>query len=167
MTPLDSLNTQPTPEARQTLLTCCGSGGWAEAVLAHRPFANPEALLATASERWFALEEPDWLEAFAHHPRIGEVKVPTTNFLTHSTAEQSTTQRTLASEIASKLIEGNQAYEAKFGFLYIVFASGRTAPELLEVLHQRLANTRAEELHEAARQQSRITQLRLKRYLQS
>ena len=147
-----------------SLLACCGSQAWASRLCSARPSRSQQALLQASSEIWFALPETDWLEAFACHPRIGEVKPGTTGFLTHSTDEQSAAQQTLA-QVSEQLLEGNRAYEAKFGFLYIVFASGRTAPELLAVLQQRLQNTRAEELHEAARQQDRITRLRLERWL--
>ncbi len=121
-------------------------------------------VLQSASNLWFALPEQDWLEAFDCHPRIGEVRAPATEFLAHSTSEQLTAQQTLA-EVQAQLNAGNQAYEARFGFLYIVFASGRTAPELLALLQQRLHNTRAEELQQAAQQQDRITRLRLERWL--
>ena len=164
MSNIGRFNSLGAEEVLATLLSCCGSRAWAQAVAAGRSYGSGEQLLAAASEVWFALAEPDWLEAFACHPRIGEVKSPATTFLTHSTAEQSAAQATIA-QVATRLVEGNHAYEARFGFLYLVFASGRTAPELLAVLEQRLGNTRAEELQEAARQQDHITRLRLERWL--
>ena len=167
VSPISRFNSLGNEAAEATLLTCCGSRAWARAVTAARPYPTAEALLQQASGAWFALPEPDWLDAFAHHPRIGERKHATTGFLTQSATEQSTTQQTLAADVAAQLLEGNQAYEATFGFIYLVFASGRTAPELLEVLTQRLQNTRPQELQEAARQQDRITRLRLERYLTS
>ena len=161
---LDEFN-EATPDAAATqLLSACGSRRWAATVSANRPFETPEALIADAEIVWFALDESDWLEAFACHPRIGEKKAPTTNYLAHSESEQSAAQQTLDA-VADALLAGNRAYEAKFGFLYIVFASGRSAPELLAVLESRLANGRAEELLEAARQQLRITNLRLRKWL--
>ena len=114
---------------------------------------------------WVSLSEADWLEAFAHHPRIGDKKAPTSAFLTSSVSEQAAAQQTL-DHVAEALILGNVAYEEKFGFLYIVFASGRSAPELLDILYHRLTRTRDEELHEAARQQLQITNLRLRKWLQ-
>jgi len=153
------------PEAAvEQLLTCCGSRRWAETLSANRPYDTPEALIADAEAVWFSLDEADWLEAFACHPRIGEKKAPTTGYLAHSEQEQAAAQETLDA-FAEALLEGNRAYEAKFGFLYIVFASGRSAPELLAVLQSRLGNGRAEELQEAARQQLRITNLRLRKWL--
>jgi 2-oxo-4-hydroxy-4-carboxy-5-ureidoimidazoline decarboxylase len=164
MTQIEIFNTQPEPEAIAALLTCCGSQRWARTLAAQRPFATPQALVEASSALWFSLSEADWLEAFAHHPRIGETRPAITSFLTHSTTEQSTIQQTIA-KVAEALIAGNLAYEDKFGFLYIVFASGRTAPELLDVLQSRLRNTREQELHEAATQQDQITTLRIKRWL--
>ena len=153
------------PEAAAgQLLTACGSPRWASTLVAQRPFETPEALIDAAEQVWFSLGEEDWLEAFACHPRIGEKKAPTTGYLAHSESEQAAAQQTL-DEVAEALLAGNRAYEAKFGFLYIVFASGRSAPELLAVLQSRLANSREDELHEAARQQLRITNLRLRKWL--
>ena len=155
-----------TPEAATTqLLTCCGSHRWAATLSTNRPYDTPEALIADAETVWFSLDEPDWLEAFACHPRIGEKKAPTTGYLAHSESEQAAAQQTLDA-VAEALLAGNREYEAKFGFLYIIFASGRTAPELLAVLQSRLVNTREAELQEAARQQMRITNLRLRKWLQ-
>ncbi len=172
MTAFEQFNRQGEAEAESALLACCGSRAWAAGLVRLRDedlthdgrFSSPEALIRTGSRLWFTLPEPDWLEAFCCHPRIGEVKAPASTFLAHSGAEQSAAQATLA-DVAAQLLDGNRAYEAKFGFRYIVFASGRTAPELLAVLQQRLGNTRAQELEEAARQQDRITCLRMERWL--
>ena len=158
-------NSQPSEEARAALLACCGSTRWADTLVAMRPFNDAAGLSSQGERVWVELNEADWLEAFACHPRIGERKAATTDYLVHSASEQAAAQQTLE-DVAVALIAGNRAYEEKFGFLYIVFASGRSALELLEVLQQRLEHTRAEELHEAARQQQRITELRMTRWLQ-
>ena len=161
---LDEFNVAPAEAAAAQLLTACGSRRWAETLAANRPYASPEALIRDAEDLWFALDEPDWLEAFACHPRIGEKKAPTTDYLAHSESEQALAQQSL-DNVAEALLAGNRAYEARFGFLYIVFASGRTAPELLAVLQSRLANSREAELQEGTRQQLRITNLRLRKWL--
>ena len=165
MTPLDRFNTLHLARAEAQLLACCGSYTWASRVAAQRPFLTLADLIAQGETIWLSLTETDWLEAFAHHPRIGEKKAPTTAFLASSVAEQATAQASL-DQVALALTHGNRAYEEKFGFQYIVFANGRSAPELLDILHRRLTRTRAEELHEAARQQLQITNLRLKKWLQ-
>ena len=164
MTPLDLFNTQPAPEATAQLLACCHSHAWAEALVSHRPYKTPEALTEEADRIWFRLNQPAWLEAFAAHPRIGEKKAAETAYLAASQTEQSAAQDTLA-PVAEALLLGNRAYEEKFGFRYIIFASNRTAPELLAVLEARLNNSRDSELHEAARQQMHITHLRMTKWL--
>ena len=163
---LNNFNTEPTPEAEHSLLNCCASQTWARTLAANRPYPTKEALLEASTKLWFTLPEQDWLEAFAHHPRIGETPSSNTPFLAHSTSEQATTQQTIA-DLADELAPLNLAYEQKFGFPYLVFASGRTAPDLLALLKSRMLNTRTAELSEAARQQNLITTLRLERWLQS
>ncbi len=161
---LDEFNSATVESASAQLLTCCGSRHWADTLAANRPYDDPEALIRDAETVWFSLGEEDWLEAFACHPRIGERKAPTTDYLAHSESEQAAAQQTLDA-VAEALVAGNREYEANFGFLYIVFASGRSAPELLAVLQSRLGNGREAELQEAARQQMRITNLRLRKWL--
>jgi OHCU decarboxylase len=163
-TPLDLFNQDPPGRAVTQLLSCCGSRAWATKVAAMRPFKSEETLITQARGVWFALPETDWLEAFACHPRIGEKKAPTTKNLSYAEAEQAAAQQSLA-EVAVALAEGNRLYQERFGFIYIVFASGRSAPELLEVLNLRLTHTRDEELQEAAGQQLKITNLRIHSWL--
>lgn len=158
-------NTLPRAEAEAALLRCCGSTRWATTLVSSRPFDDPAHLLHLAANLWFYLNESDWLEAFAAHPRIGEAPLPSTPFLASSHAEQAATHETLA-PVAGQLTAANHEYEQKFGFRYVVSAQSRTAPELLALLQTRLTHTRAAELHEAAREQSLITANRLKSWLQ-
>lgn len=170
MTELQRWNHVPVREAETRLLACCGSRRWAVEVSRLRPFAEEEALLEVAGAVWFrpdsGLGPPDWLEAFACHPRIGERRAATTESLASSEREQALAQETLAG-VQERLRVGNEVYEERFGFRYIVFASGRSAPELLGVLEERLRHTRDEELEEAARQQHRITLRRMQEWLGS
>ncbi len=161
---LDRFNALPPEEAEATLLALCGSDRWARTLVAQRPFADFDHLCHRATNLWFLLDEHDWLQAFAQHPRIGESKPAATDFLAHSSHEQQTALQTLA-PVAEALVRGNQAYEARFGFLYVVYANGQTSPELLALLEARLGRDRITELHEAARQQHRITELRLRAWL--
>jgi OHCU decarboxylase len=154
-------------QAIQALLSCCGSHRWAQVLAERRPYLSLSALLVDAEEVWFALPEEEWLAAFACHPRIGEPRGETSaigvagaQFADWSGTEQRSAQATLEA-VSTALVEGNRAYEKKFGFLYLVFASGRTAPELLAILKERLSHDRHTELNEAARQQAAITKLRL------
>ena len=163
---LRAFNALPQPAAEEHLLTLCGSRRWAAALSARRPFADEHALEHDACNLWFLLGESDWLEAFACHPRIGEQPRGASAFSLHAAAEQQAAQQTLSEATAHALAEGNRQYEQRFGFVYIIFASGRTAPELLALLERRLQNDRITELHEAARQQHSITTLRLRRWLE-
>ena len=166
MTALERLNGMAAGEAETWLLACCGSRRWAAEVSGRRPFGDGETLLEAAGAVWFGLEAEDWLEAFACHPRIGERRAAETVSLASSEREQAVAQRTLAG-VAERLHAGNGLYEERFGFRYIVFASGRSAPELLAVLEERLTHTRDEELEEAARQQHRITVRRMQEWLET
>ena len=162
--PLNIFNTQPAADAEARLLSCCGSKSWARALVANRPYSSVDDLIHAAESLWFSLPEADWLEAFACHPRIGEKKAPTTQFLALSESEQEAAQLSL-DKVAVAMTRGNRAYDEKFGFRYIVYASGRTGPELLAILEQRILRTREEELKEAAQQQQQITNLRMTRWL--
>jgi OHCU decarboxylase len=161
---IETFNVANSAEAIARLMSFCGSRRWAERIAAGRPYPDSDALFVASKTIWFSLAEADWLEAFACHPRIGEKKAAGTAYLASSQAEQSAAQQTLQ-PVAEPLLLGNRAYEEKFGFLYIVFASGRSAPELLSVLEERLTHTREHELQEAARQQHRITELRMTKWL--
>ena len=162
--PLDVWNQLPIDDAEDALLACCGSLQWAATLASRRPYADVQALIDDAAAVWLALPEAAWLEAFAQHPRIGEKKALTSTFLASSAVEQAAAHRTL-DEVAVALTRGNRAYEEKFGFLYIVFASGRTASELLGILNHRMTRTREQEVQEAAQQQLQITRLRMNRWL--
>jgi 2-oxo-4-hydroxy-4-carboxy-5-ureidoimidazoline decarboxylase len=164
---LPEWNALPDDQAISTLLSCCGAPLWAKTLAESRPCSTVDALIPEAQTLWFAQPEAEWLAAFACHPRIGQRDARLTSlgaagaqFADWSGTEQRSAQATLEA-VSTALIEANRAYERKFGFLYIVFASGRTAPELLAILEHRLDHDRATELHEAARQQWAITNLRL------
>jgi OHCU decarboxylase len=119
-----------------------------------------------ADKVWATMTEDDWLEAFASHPRIGEHNAAKAQAKSAvwSQQEQSSVA-TAESGVLAELSEGNARYEEKFGFTYIVCATGKTADEMLAILKRRLANDRAAELREAAEQQRQITQVRLGKWL--
>lgn len=134
-------------------------------MLARRPFGTLAALLQAAGEVWFALPADDWLDAFAHHPRIGDraalrARFPATAHL--SEQEQSHVDGA-SDEVLDALAQANDEYSAKFGWIFIVCATGRTAAEMLALLRVRLANDPATEIRIAAAEQSKITELRLRR----
>ena len=156
--------------AAREVLPCCGSRAWADAVAARRPFADAQELFQESDKIWAALPEPDWREAFESHPRIGQqhARAATLESLAWSSEEQRAVISAAGSlEAAAKLAlaEGNRQYEERFGRIFIVCAAGKSAAEILEILNARMQNTAADELLEAAEQQRRITQLRLRRWL--
>lgn len=152
--------------AFDAMIACCGARRWALAMIGLRPFTNVVALSLAADEVWSNMEEADWMEAFACHPRIGERKIA------HATAksaewsrEEQASANTAAERVLDELIAGNALYEQRFGFTYIVCATGKTAEEMLAILNRRLARDRATELREAVEQQRQIMQIRLGKWL--
>ena len=167
MSGLDRLNALPAEEAERELLTCCGSRAWARRMAAARPFPDEAALYETADRTWGELGEADWLEAFRSHPRIGERKAEagqTAREQAWSAGEQSGMDAAAAAT-QQAIAEGNRAYEARFGHIYIVCASGRSADEMLALLRSRLGNDPETEIRVAAEEQRRITRIRLEKLL--
>jgi 2-oxo-4-hydroxy-4-carboxy-5-ureidoimidazoline decarboxylase len=162
-------NAMRSGEAASDVLPCCGSERWAAALANARPLSDETALLRRSDEIWWQLDEADWQQAFAMHPRIGERKAPEQAFALSavwSNAEQQGVLENNPSVLAA-LAEGNRRYEERFGRIYIVCAIGKTAWEMLEILNTRLANDDKTELREAAEQQRQITALRLRKWLDS
>jgi OHCU decarboxylase len=160
---LHAIDTATPEAAREILARVCGSSRWVDRMLARRPFGNERKLLFAARNDWVGLTESDWLEAFAHHPRIGDraslaERFPATHDL--SSREQAAVGAAHA-DVLSALADGNEEYFERFGFIFIVCATGKTAAEMLQLLRDRLANDRASELRIAAEEQARITALRL------
>ena len=164
---LQRLNLLPPSEAENELLNCCGSRGWAARVIAERSFKNVADLIAKADRVWWSLEAHDWLEAFHSHPKIGEQKAAAATALEAqrwSEDEQSGTRHS-AQETMAALAELNREYEKKFGYIFIVCASGKSSEEMLAGLRRRLGNEPAQELRIAAAEQAQITQLRLRKLI--
>jgi 2-oxo-4-hydroxy-4-carboxy-5-ureidoimidazoline decarboxylase len=164
---LEQWNEADPATALAALMACCGARRWAAALVARRPFANTEELHGAADDAWHTMLEPDWLEAFACHPRIGERSQPHPNSQssTWSSQEQASIQ-TAPSNTLSALAQSNAAYERKFGFTYIVCATGKAPEEMLAILHRRLAGDRESELRNAAEQQREIMHIRLRKWLE-
>lgn len=153
--------------AAEAILPCNGSRAWAEAMAALRPFSSVDALIAESARVWNSLPESDWQQAFDSHPRIGEhkAKAATEQSLQWSAGEQSAANPDDA--VKAALAAANREYDAKFGRIFIVCATGKSAEQMLAILRQRLHNDPITELHEAAEQQRQITQLRLRKWLGS
>jgi 2-oxo-4-hydroxy-4-carboxy-5-ureidoimidazoline decarboxylase len=164
---LHSLNILPKDELRAALFTCCGSKNWVEKMLQFFPADDMTELLYDAEDQWYECTETDWLEAFAHHPKIGDVDSLKTRFATTAgwaSSEQGAvadaTEQTLQA-----LAKGNADYEEKFGFIFIVCATGKSAEEMLHLLQERLPNEKSEEIKIAMDEQNKITQIRLQKLL--
>lgn len=148
------------------MLACCGARRWAVAMIALRPIGSIAELSNAADRVWATMEEADWLEAFTCHPRIGERKTVHASAQASVWAAQEQSSADAESErVVSELRAGNALYEKRFGFTYIVCATGKTADEMLGILHRRLDHDRAAELREASEQQRQITQIRLGKWL--
>jgi allantoicase len=138
------------------LRSVCASSRWVATMAEARPFANWEEMVGAANRIWFALDERDWLEAFEGHPRIGDRKPG------WSAQEQSGT-RGAAEETMDAIAAGNRVYEEKFGFVFLICATGKSADEMRAALESRLRNDRATELRNAAEEQAKIMALRLEK----
>ena len=163
---LDAWNRADDTSALEAMMACCGARRWASAMVALRPVGSVIELSEAADGAWAKMTEPDWMEAFACHPCIGERKSEQAfaKSAAWSWQEQSSVAAA-ATTILAKLAEGNAQYKERFGFTYIVCATGKTADEMLTILKRRLANDRSAELREAAEQQRQITQIRLGKWL--
>jgi allantoicase len=156
---LAHLNRRSAADAEAALLSCCGATQWARLLAAERPFRDLPSLRQAADLLFAQLRPEDWLEAFSAHPRIGEHK-PAARW---SAEEQAAAQPDAAASAA--LRTANHEYERRFGHLFIVCATGKSATEMLGLLHQRLLNPPHIELPIAAEEQRKIMNLRLEKLL--
>ena len=164
---LNRLNELSANQADVEFLKCCGSTRWARAMTGARPFEALDDVLAQSDRIWWSLNEADWLEAFRAHPKIGEKKAAAAQSAEAqkwSAQEQSGVAEASASTI-SELAERNREYEDRFGFIFIVCASGKSSEEMLALINDRIGSDRETELRTAAEEQSKITRLRLEKLL--
>ena len=162
---LAEFNALPSAQAESLLMDCCGSARWASGVASRRPFATVEALHKTADATWWKLERADWLEAFSHHPQIGDKPASGSESARQWAAGEQAGARSASEDVKARLARANRAYFEKFGYIYIVCATGKTAEGMLAILNQRLQNDLASELSIAAEQQRLITRIRLDKLL--
>lgn len=156
---LAEFNRVPRYRAEEELLKCCGSRAWARSMARRRPFANFDRLSQAAGEIWRTMDPADWLEAFRAHPRIGEQHV------SGAPAREQAAMNRAPAAVTNALAVANDEYFEKFGFIFIIFASGKTADEMLANLQSRLPNAPEQEIRIAAEEQNKITLLRLKKLL--
>lgn len=164
---LDDLQALSDDQLAEALATCCVAQAWVQGLLARRPFASQEALWAAATEVEAQMTRADWLEAFSGHPRIGDVASLRAKYA-HTAAWASGEQSGAAAateEVLQGLAQGNQDYEAKFGHIFIVCATGKSGAEMLALLQARLPNDPESELSIAAAEQAKISRIRLEKLL--
>ena len=162
------MHAAPSEAAREAFERCCGARAWIAAMIAARPFANPEALHDAAARTARALSRLDWLEAFSHHPRIGAVAELREKFAT--TAAWAGVEQDGAAGAPDAVLEAlaraNRDYEERFGYIFIVCATGKRADEMLSILEARLPNDADREFDLACAEQMKITRLRLDKLLE-
>lgn len=164
---LHELNILPKEALRKELYRCCGSASWVEKMLTFFPMDDLVEMLEDAEEQWYACTEADWQEAFAQHPVIGDIAALEKKFpgtAQWATGEQSAVN-TASSETLKGLVAANKEYKEKFGYIFIVSATGKTASEILDLLNQRLLNEPGEEIQVAAEEQVKITLIRLQKLI--
>jgi len=158
---LSEFNTLTKEQATAALLQCCGSRNWAYKMTAQRPFLNKATFLETGEQVWISLSRLDWLEAFLQHPKIGDVKATDDGVA----QEEQKSTLTASKDMLDRLAIENEAYFQRFGYLFIICASGKSAEELLCSMEERMHNEPAQELHIAAKEQAKITCLRLEKLI--
>lgn len=163
---LNSLNEE---SATNELLQCCGSRRWAQQMSNDRPYSTLENLITHADQLWWSLTPADWLEAFRSHPKIGEKKA-SDNVSVQSqqwSGQEQAGVGNVSQQTADSLATLNRNYEEKFGFIFIICATGKTSGEMLAALQVRLQHDSDTELRLAAAEQAKITELRLRKLLTS
>ena len=165
MEPSEQIDRASPDEARRLLATCCGSSAWVERMVRRRPFGSAEGLATAARAAWADLTHTDWLEAFSHHPQIGDRASLARRFAGtgHLSAQEQSGVDDASAEVLDDLATANRTYEEKFGYIFIVCATGRSAAEMLALLRARLPNDAPTEIRIAAAEQAKITELRLQR----
>ena len=159
---LSTFNTLDKEQATSHLFACCGSEKWTSLMIRHFPFASEKQLVNLSASIWYdECSEADWRESFTHHPKIGDVKSLTEKFAGKEQAEVAVA----SAQTIEALAKANTDYEHKFGFIFIVCATGKSATEMLALLQDRLQNSIDEELHIAMGEQQKISIIRFKKLL--
>ena len=166
---LEEFNHLKPGEAKVELLKCCGSEHWVDKMIMHFPFQNPDTLFQKANDIWYdECSKKDWLEAFKYHPKIGDLESLQKKYVSTkdwASVEQSGTTAASQNTLES-LVKVNQAYEDKFDYIFIVYATGKSADEMLTLAEARLKNDTKVELHLAMGEQQKITLIRLQKLME-
>ncbi len=166
---IEELNKLDEVGLKVILSNCCGASAWVNKMSKAFPIKDEETLLKKAEEIWYCCDEKDWREAFTHHPKIGDLKTLQEKFAaTRKWAEgEQSAVKDSSLEVVEALATGNKLYEEKFGYIFIVCATGKLADEMLQLLQSRLTNRPEDEIKIAMEEQNKITKLRLQKLLTS
>jgi 2-oxo-4-hydroxy-4-carboxy-5-ureidoimidazoline decarboxylase len=161
------LNALSPADAGTTFRACCGSGRWVHAMVAHRPYESPAAVFSASDSAWREATAEDWREAFAHHPRIGEnaAEAPVDPRGRAWSAGEQSAVATVDDVTRTRLAIANREYEVRFGHIFLICATRKSAGDVLVELERRMANSPDRELAVAAEEQRKITRLRLGKLL--
>lgn len=164
---IDQLNRLSEVEATAQLSKCCGASQWVDRMVWSRPFENLAEVLETSDTIWEECDVDDYEEAFSHHPKIGNVDSLAQKYANTKGWAAGEQQGMAGADraVIEKLAQGNANYEEKFGFIFIVNVTGKSAAEMLALLEGRLKNDPKDEILIAAGEQNKITKLRLKKLL--
>ncbi len=162
-----ALNEMDDANLYEQLEKCCGSSNWIVGMMNARPFTSKDDLIQKSNEVWATCKPKDGLEAFEHHPKIGDKKSLEAKFA--STKEWAGSEQSgvdsAAHDVLDNLAAANQKYEERFGYIFIVCATGKSATEMLDILNSRLNNDPEKEISVAMAEQHKITTLRLHKLL--
>lgn len=160
---LEEFNLQSPMKARSDLLKCCGSTAWVDKLIKHFPYSSIESLKLISDKCWYSCTKNDFLEAFSHHPKIGDQTVSDKKHTstTEWAQQEQSAVKDAEQNILSDLSKANLIYEKKFGYIFIICATGKTAIEMLDLFTKRLNNELEEELIIAINEQNKITHLRI------
>ena len=164
---LEQLNALTPADAHEQFLNCCTAERWVDGMVMGMPYASLEAMREHAKTIWAGMEEAELLQAYEGHPKIGDVSSQRKKYASTKTLASNEQSGANAADeaVLQRLAQGNADYENKFGFIFIVFATGKSAAEMLAILESRIGNTREQELQNAADNQMSITDLRLRKLL--
>jgi 2-oxo-4-hydroxy-4-carboxy-5-ureidoimidazoline decarboxylase len=164
---IDSFNSIPIAQQKEELFKCCGSTSWVEKISLKFPFHSIEELKMESDKIWLSCNENDWKEAFSHHPKIGDIKSLAKKF--SSTNQWASGEQAGVNEASLMVLREfknlNDEYQNKFGYIFIVCATGKSAEEMLSILKERLQNSHSKEILIAMQEQNKITHLRLEKLI--
>lgn len=164
---IEELNCLSIEKRKEIFSKCCGAERWINVISKKDNFQNSEELLNEAERTWYELDENDWLEAFRHHPKIGDINSLKEKYAStrHLAFDEQSGVQDASDETIRELARMNDEYEKKFGYIFIVCATGKSAEEMLSIIKERIGNEPEKEIKTAMEEQNKITKLRIEKLL--